>query len=64
MIIHVETCWGGKEIYFRFTLPCGIRFTRENGGSDKFDRKFASSVLDTVEHCYHYERRNVRFKHR
>ena len=58
MIVKVEKCWAGQEVY-RLTLPDG---SRERINRDTWNRQAASEALDLLEHVYHLERRKIRFQ--
>lgn len=59
--IVVERCWGGKNIYFRLTMPNGEReFVRQ----ETWTRKTATEALDLLEGVYGYCRQAIRFVHK
>lgn len=59
MIVKVEQCWGGKDLYFRLTLPDG---SRESIQKDTWDRKAATEARNLLENVYHLKRQNIRFQ--
>ena len=59
MIVKVEKCWAGQEVYHRLTLPDG---SRERINSATWNRKAAAEARDLLEHVYHLERRKIRFQ--
>lgn len=59
MKVKVEACWsGGKNYYFRLTLPDG---SRESVPGESWTRKVASQALDLIESNYKVPRRKIRF---
>lgn len=60
MIIKVEQCFNGHELYFRLTLPDG---KRQSIMGDKWVRETSTIALDILERVYGLTRRNIRFIH-
>lgn len=61
MIILVERCWAGKDIYHRVTVPGSRANAHLNIRRETWDRQAAKEALDILENAFHIPRRNVRF---
>jgi hypothetical protein len=60
MKVKVESCWGGRDVYQRLTLPCGQRLIIRH---EHWNRNAAKDALDLIEIETNWTipRRSIRF---